>query len=466
MLLLLTLGHSVKRQDTMTLADTIGDAHKIKATPSLIILCYRSCGQPMDLESSIMYASYGWEADVSHFEPCRKRRRLLNEANTKNLLSEAVRSLMVGRPTTETWRKVLQQLDACFLKEISVEQELLYSLHRTLLVHIGYILSLATCKDDGTDQDLVLVLCQSWQRIYVMFKARLTHSIKAEEYKETVDLLSQVLERYHANLAIAIKCLDVAHHHVELQFDDPETNEPGERSFLFSILKVFAKEKSETLSKRALLVLKEAATKSLKSSNAKILYSAARVIQTVENDSHTCGNSILVAFEEGIDSELYMLGLLIAAKSDPASLMRRLTTYPSKDIVLFLRGVSVSSKVAVHLSQSEPVIEFLYSIAKKDESLSSAAASCLSSIAGCGEPSEIVADKLIALFSTGNFEVKQMTIAGVCTVLEQDTMESLERHAGLILPALSELVRCDCVDEKTTTTSATLHSFVLMMQLA
>lgn len=396
----------------------------------------------MDLESTIMYGSYSLEADASHFEPCRKRRRLADESNT-NLLSVAVMNLM-GRPTTETWRKVLQELDTCYFKEISVEEELLSSLHRTLLVHVGYILSLATCKDDGANQDLILVLCQSWQRVYDLFKILQTHRIKAEEYNETVDLLSQVLERYHANVEIVSKCVNVAHH-VEMQFGDLKTDGSREERFLFSILIVGAKEEPEALSETALLVLKEAAKSS---SIARIVYTAARVIQTIENDSHTCSNSISVAFEEGIDSELYMLGLLIATKSDPVALTRRLASHPSKDILLFLRGVSVSSKVAVHLSQSKPVIELIYSIGKKDEYLSRAATSCLSSIAGCGESSEIVADKLIALFSLGSFAVKHIAIPGVCTILEHDNMESLDRHAGLLLPVLSDLVLCDdCLDD-------------------
>ena len=368
-------------------------------------------------------------------EPCHKKRRL--NCSCCNPLSEAFKS-MTGPPRIDAWKMILLRLQSCCV-QVHCENDWILPLHRTLLVHVGFTLALSMGDGDSANHELLLVLCKCWQRILGQMKyPQDTFYMDKCEQNEAVGLLSHILERHHDNTFITMACLDVSNHIVAWVSGTDEG--PLERRFLSSILRIVANQTFPTISKTALSILKGAASGVNKSHNARILYSAARVMQSAEQGDRSRQESLMRKFKEDLIYDFYMVGLLFM-KNETETLRNILSIHLEKDMLLLLSSLSMSSKVASHLSHSEPALELLCKIASRSIDLSKDAVSCLSAIAHNGGHSKILVSKLVAVLCRGNSVVKQNAIPGLCAVLKQNPSILSEPQTRSIISVVSILIR-------------------------
>lgn len=386
----------------------------------------------LPLTTSLATMTYRYK-DAESGEPCHKKRRL----NYDTPLSEAIKVLMQGGPPRiQPWKQILKELETIPSQLYTDDCEWIQSLYSTLLLHLGYILSLSRQA-----QDLLLVLCQCWHRMLDLTTVPPFNRHDQHQQQDAVGLLSQILDEHQDNAGIAIMCLEVASHCILSGSVGKDTS--SEKRLLFSIVRLVANQTIGTISAKALSVLEMAATTLDTSRYARILCVAAHIIQTCEDGTQVHQDSIMRKQESDIDTSFYKLGLAVIRKYDGGTLKEQLDAFQErKDVLLFLRGLALSPKVAVHLAHSEHTIEILYSMSKGNNNMSDEAACCLSCIARNGGHSKLLIDKLIArLLSGGSNIAKQASVAGLYTVLQHHYCTAPEKQIGSIISSLSDLIR-------------------------
>ena len=223
---------------------------------------------------------------------------------------------------------------------------------------------------------------------------------------------------------------------------------PREERLLFSILRLVSSHNDGSILKKAMSIIKSAATNDKMSRTARILYSAACIIQTCEEGITLCPEQILHRQEEGLDSEIVMLGHFFIENRESELLKEQVGTIAEDDIVLFLRGLSLSSKIAVKLGNSTTVIDILYSMTNKYENTRTDAVDCLSSIACRGGHSKLLLNKLIALLTDASPIAQKSVIAGFYESLQFNASTLFGEEMSSIISSLTKLVWNESTNDK------------------
>lgn len=344
--------------------------------------------------------------------PINKKRRLWY----RNPWSQMIRRLS-GPPRIEPWKSVsseLQSLDVDSIDEHDLFQALA-PIHNILLVHVGCILAM-----ENPNVELLSVLCRYWRQVI--------HRMPSDATCEAVELLSQVLNRYRHNLCIITHCLEVARILVSSSSAMETLEDRHEKRFLFSIMLMVVRVEHSTIAAKATSILKSAAER--KTRTARIMYTAAQIIQ--EEDI------IPASTTQDTEPSLWALGLLVLRNETDSQLEESLQRIPKNDLLLFLCSLSISPKVALFLSWSEPVIELLYSMARTNDETSKYASNCLSCVASRGCP-KILTHRLIALVGGGSLTVKQKAIPGLYSLLQS---QPILAHHGMdsLITSLAKLI--------------------------
>lgn len=376
-------------------------------------------------------------------EPCRKKRRL-HYHQSHSPISEAIAKTLVRPPRIDTWQHILRQLETFSSTNSSTLDDehdgWIHSLYRTLLLHVGCTLSLSPNHDDNSHRQLLNVLCQCWKQVLDLMKTP-----SSNENEDAIELLEQILEKHGEHQSIAITCLDVVHHYLVKQRGG---NICG-KVLLIAILRLTVMKECISVTTKAMSVLKGASTNG---KSAQILYAAAIVIQTCnegtsqDQDGHSSPRDVK---DELFSNDYYVIGREIITGGDTGMIMTRLTALPQEDMLLYLNGLSLSSRAAKSLVQWESILEMLYSISLKcDLGLSKDAARCLASIARNGGCSKRFLDKILELLSESSTVVKVVIISGIYEMLQKNSCTLSKEQTCSVLSVFCEMVRSELNDEK------------------